>query len=175
MKILYVAKHGKAVMKTSEFNDEQRRLLVRGETDTKFVTDYLRSHNVKLNLIISSHALRSLQTAKLFSAAFKYPDESIRIDSHIYYNGLEALFNQFYDIPDYKKSVLLIGHNPSITNFVNYFIDDDIDNLPASGVIGIKFNINKWQNIIKTRGEECIRVFPKTVKKSVKYAALMIK
>ena len=175
MKILYVARHGRAVIKTSEFNDEKRKLLLSGETDTRFVTDYLNAHRVKIDNIISSHAVRSVQTARLFSAAFNYPKENISIDSQIYYNGLEALFAQFYDIPDSKNSVLIIGHNPSITNFVNNFIVDEIDNLPASGVIGIKFNINKWQDIIKTRGEECIRVFPKVVKKHIKYAALMIR
>jgi phosphohistidine phosphatase len=162
-------------MKTSEFNDEERRLLIKGETDTKFVTDYLRSHKVKLDLIITSHALRAVQTAKLFSAAFRYPEESIRTDHLLYYNGLEVLFNQFYDIPEHKKSVLIIGHNPSITTFANNFTDDKVDSLPLSGVIGIRFNISRWEDIIKTRGEECIRVFPKVVRKSVKYAALLIK
>ena len=174
MKTLYIVRHAKAVLKSSDKNDVKRPLMLKGEINTKFVTNYLLAHNIKVDLIISSHAVRSLQTAKLYAAAFRYPEESIRVDTQLYYSGIEAIFNQFYDIPDHVKSVLIVGHNPYITKFANYFIEDKIENLPTSGLIAIDFLINKWQKITKAERKENLRLFPKIIKKSIKYACLKI-
>ena len=174
MKTLYIVRHAKAFLKSSDLNDLERPLISKGIINTKFVTNYLLANDISIDLIISSHAVRSLETAKLFAAALQYPEENIRVDTHLYYAGINAIFNQFYDIPDHIKSVLIVEHNPYITTFANYFIENKIDNLPTSGLISIDFRINKWQNIIKAPGEEKHKLFPKIIKKSIKYACLKI-
>jgi len=174
MKTLYIVRHAKAQLKSNDINDIDRPLLRKGEVNTKFVIKYLMKNEAAIEMIITSHALRSLQTAKQFSSAFNLAEENIIIDSQIYFSGTEAIFNELYDISDCKRSLMIIGHNPSITSLVNYFIKDKIENLPTSGVFCIQFNTNKWQDIATTEGEEIFRLFPKIIKKTIKYAALTV-
>lgn len=174
MKTLYIVRHAKASLKSGRTQDIDRPLIIKGETNTKFVTDYLRNQFINIDLIISSHAKRAFDTAKLFAIAFSYPEDNIKVDTQIYHKGVDALFNQFYDLPDELDSLMLVGHNPSITSFANYFIEDKIENLPTSGIICINFATNKWQNIPKAVATEIFRVFPKILKKTIKYAALAV-
>ena len=172
MKTIYLVRHAKAELRRDGKPDEMRRLLVKGEVNTKFVCDYLRAHKIRTDMIITSHVVRAVETANMIASALRYPEDNIKIDSHIYFSGVSSLFNQFYDISDFARSVMIIGHNPSITSFVNYFIKDQIDNLPTSGLIGISFDINKWHRLDKAEGTEILRVFPKTIKKIIKCGAL---
>ena len=174
MKTLYIARHAKALLKSTEINDLDRPLLRKGEVNTRFIINYLIENGVYIEQIITSHAIRAIETAKLFASALSIADENIAIDSQLYFSGTEAIINELYDLPDYKKSIMIIGHNPSITSFVNYFVKDKVENVPTSGVVCIKFNVNKWQQIPKSEGEEVFRIFPKTLKKTLKYAALAV-
>ena len=100
------------------------------------------SSDCQIEFITSSNAVRYPETAKLFAAAFKYPEKNIFVDTHLYYSGIDAFYDQFYDIPEYIKYAMIIGHNPYITNFVNHFIDNKINDLPTSGLISLNFRIN---------------------------------
>ena len=53
----------------------------------------------------------------------------------------------FYDLSEDVNSLMIVGHNPGFTTFANYFLDEKIDNLPTSGIVGITFDTNRWENI----------------------------
>ena len=42
---------------------------------------------------------------------------------------------------------MIFGHNPTFTNFANKFVKNQIDNIPTSGVVILKFNTDNWSNI----------------------------
>jgi phosphohistidine phosphatase len=161
MKTIYLVRHAKSSWSHPELSDEQRPLLVKGENNTKLLTDYLNSKEITIDLIISSHAIRAFETARIIAAGLKYPDKNIKIDRQIYYADTDGLYDTFYDLPEKIESVMMIGHNPSITYFVNKFIEQKIDNMPTSGLICISLSITKWNNIIKPQSKELFRFFPK--------------
>jgi phosphohistidine phosphatase SixA len=41
--------------------------------------------------------------------------------------------------------VMVVGHNPTLTDLVNYFSKTMIDNLPTSAVAAVTFKTNKWE------------------------------
>ena len=71
------------------------------------------------------------------------------------------MFNPLYDLPNEINSVMLVGHNPAITNFANQFIEDKIDSMPTSAAICISLKIDNWHDIIKAKGKEVFRLFDK--------------
>jgi phosphohistidine phosphatase len=161
MKTLYLVRHAKSSWSHPELPDEQRPLLVKGENNTKLLTDFLNSKGITIDLIISSHALRAFETAKIIAAGLKYPDEKIKIDRQIYFADTSGLYDPFYDLSDDLESVMLIGHNPSMTYFANNFIEKKIDYMPTSGLICVSLSITKWNDIIRPKGKELFRYFPK--------------
>jgi phosphohistidine phosphatase len=144
-----------------ELPDEQRPLLEKGKKRTKRIIDYLLEKQIKVDYIISSHAVRAKETAKILAHALKYPAENIKIDSHIYYADGDTLLNQFYDLPDRFDSVMIVGHNPSLTDFVNLFLKPPIENLPTSGVVSLTFETDHWDKVPLARRKTNFVLFPK--------------
>ncbi len=68
-------------------------------------------------------------------------------------------------LPDEKNVVMLVGHNPAMTQLANVFLYDKIDYLPTTGVVSIGFNTNKWHQISLANRELQFYVFPKMLNK----------
>jgi len=161
MKTIYIVRHAKSSWERSDLPDEKRPLMEKGKKRTKKVIDYLHDQHVMVDYIISSHAVRAHETAKILAHALKYPADNIKIDSHIYYASGDSLINQFYDLPDRYNSVMIVGHNPSLTDFVNQFLKEPVENLPTSGVVSISFDTDQWEKIPLAKRKTNFVLFPK--------------
>jgi phosphohistidine phosphatase len=161
MKTIYIVRHAKSSWEKSDLPDEKRPLMEKGKKRTKKVIDYLHDQKVMVDYIISSHAVRALETAKILAHALKYPVDNIKIDSHIYYSSGDSIINQFYDLPDRYNSVMIVGHNPSLTDFVNQFLKEPLENLPTSGVVSISFDTDQWEKVPLAKRKTNFVLFPK--------------
>lgn len=141
--------------------DEKRPLLEKGKKRTKKVIDILYDKKVRVDFILSSHAVRALDTAKILAHALKYPVESIRVEPHLYLTDGDGIFNHFYDLPEKYSTVMIVGHNPALTDFVNNFLDPRIDNLPTSGIVSISFDTHDWALVPGAEFKVNFAVFPK--------------
>jgi len=164
MKTLFIARHAKSSWDHPGLEDYQRPLLEKGKKRSKYVIDYLLQMKVKTDLIISSHAVRAKETAKIIAGALNYPEDKILISKEIYFGNTDKLFNHFYDLPDDVDSLFMVGHNPTFTSFANYFLDQKIDNLPTSGIVCIDFDTNSWENILEAPRTTRFVISPKKLK-----------
>lgn len=163
MKTLYLVRHAKSSWNYPELSDDQRPLLEKGKKRTKKVIDYLIRKEVKVDYIISSHAVRALDTAKIIAHALNYPQSEIKVEKQIYHANADKLFDQFYDAPEDCDSLMLVGHNPTFTSFANYFLDDKIDWLPTSGIVSISFDTDKWEDVINASRSTNFVIYPKNL------------
>lgn len=147
MKQLLIVRHAKSSWDNPGLEDYQRPLLERGKKKTRYILDYLLKQQIRPDLIISSHATRALDTAKIIAHALFIPEDKIIISKNLYHGDAESLFNHFYDMNDAVNSLMMVGHNPTLTYFSNYFLDKKIDNLPTSGVVCIEFKTDTWAEI----------------------------
>lgn len=161
MKTLYIVRHAKSSWNTIDIPDEQRPLMEKGKKRTKKVIDYLHENHIKVDYIISSHAVRAHETARILAHGLKYPVENIKIDTHIYYADGDSILNQFYDLPDSYNSVMIVGHNPSLTDFVNLFLKTPIENLPTSGIVSFSFETDHWDKVPVANRKTNFILFPK--------------
>lgn len=161
MKTIYIVRHAKSSWDISDQPDERRPLLEKGKKRTKRVIDFLHKKKIKVDYIISSHAVRAHDTAKLLAHGLKYPTEEIKIDRQIYYSDGESILDQFYDLPSRFDSVMIVGHNPTLTDLANRFLDKPVDNLPTSGVVSITFDTEKWEEVLLSRRKTNFVLFPK--------------
>ncbi len=164
MKTLYIVRHAKSSWDQAGLADHQRPLLEKGKKRTKLITDYLLENNIKADLIISSHAVRALETARMIGNALNYPVDEIQISTNIYHGDIDNLFDLFYDLSDDIESIMIVGHNPTITTFANYFLDEKIEWLSTSGVVCVEFNANKWDNVMDSEKEIKFMITPKLIK-----------
>jgi phosphohistidine phosphatase len=163
MKTLYIARHAKSSWDFPELNDHDRPLIEKGKKRTKKMIDYLKSKSVALDFMISSTARRAAETAEYFAKGCNYPVNEIKYDPTLYHASSEGIFNQFLDMNDDYQSIMLIGHNPAFTNFVNNFLQPPIDWLPTSGVVCLHFETHKWESIKAAPFKIGFVAFPKLI------------
>ena len=166
MKTLYVVRHAKASMKDPSIADRERPLLEKGKKRTKRIIDFLKLHRVKPDVILSSSAKRAVETAEYISRGLSCPDDIIQKLAYFYDIDERGLINEFMDFPDKYDSVMIVGHNPAITNFINNFSKKKMDSLPTSGVVCIKFNMDSWDEIESARHTIEFVIYPAILKVS---------
>jgi phosphohistidine phosphatase len=65
---------------------------------------------------------------------------------------------------DNYQSVMIIAHNPGLTNLINSITNISLDNLPTTGLAEIEFNINSWSDISYKNSNLVDLKFPKQLK-----------
>ena len=164
MKTLYIVRHAKSSWDNPGLADHERPLLEKGKKRTKYVIDYMIENNIKVDLIISSHAIRAWQTASAIGNALNYPEDRIQISTAIYHGDVDSLMNHFFDLSDDVNSLMMVGHNPTFTTFANYFLHKKIDWLPTSGIVCIEFDTDKWDNVINAQKKAKFVITPRLLK-----------
>lgn len=164
MKTIYILRHAKSSWDFPHLTDEERPLIDKGRKRTRLINEYLIRNNITVDLIISSHAVRALDTAKIVARAIGFPTEDIWINKMVYHSNDESLMNQFYDLSDDINSVMVVGHNPTLTNFVNLFLDEKIEWLPTSGLVSISFHTDQWINLSQAKFTSNFVITPSKLK-----------
>ncbi|HOI32127.1 MAG: histidine phosphatase family protein [Bacteroidales bacterium] len=163
MKTLYVVRHAKSSWEFPALPDMDRPLLEKGKKRTKKVIDFLLKQQIKIDLIISSTALRASETADYIARGIGFDPENIKLDPSLYHADSELLFDQFLDLNDDIASLMLVGHNPALTNFVNKWLNPPIDWLPTSGVVCLEFDALRWEDIRTSSSKVKFVTFPKLI------------
>lgn len=161
MKTICIARHGKSSWEDMSLDDYERPLLKKGINRTKKVGDFLAGKDLRPDFVISSHAKRAFQTAKILSQKLGYPTDQIQINKSLYFSGAKAIEDAICAIPRDKDFVMFVGHNPDMTNFVNQFLEEKVDYLPTSAIVGIQFKTNNWREIMMVDNEIAFVVYPK--------------
>lgn len=142
-------------------DDLDRPLLETGLKRTRLMIDFLRKRRASVDLIICSPAVRTFETAKLFAWALEMPEDSIRQENGIYAADADRLGDQFFDLPTGVNSLMMVGHNPGLTDFANQFLQTKIEMLPTSGMVGLEFDTDKWEEIMNCKAKKLFVVSPK--------------
>ena len=165
MNTLYLVRHAKATLENRMERDIDRQLLEKGLKRTRHIIDFLTKRKTTVDLIVSSPAVRAYETARVLAHALNFPQINIKIERLLYEGDAEKIGDLFYDLPQNKDSLMIVGHNPSITNFANIFLPEPIDYLPTSGVVGIQFDTNSWDEIWQAEKISNFVITPKMLKK----------
>lgn len=165
MKTLYLLRHAKSSWQDPDLGDFDRPLLEKGLKRSKLIIDYLLEHDVKVDLIISSPAARALASAEIFARALNYPIENIRKENKLYFGDADSYYEQFFDVPKHVNSMMLVGHNPSITTFANNFLEKKIDYLPTSGIVSIGLDTDQWEKAGVAKRKVNFVVYPRMFRK----------
>ena len=160
-KHLYIVRHGKSDRDFVDVPDYDRPLKERGIVDSYKMASVLVQKKVSPQLFISSPAIRALHTATIFARIFKYPLKKIIVNETLYMSSENKYLEIIKDTDDSIDSLMIFGHNPSFTDLANYFLHNKIEEIPTSGVVGVKFENDSWKNIAKFKPIEYFFDYPK--------------
>lgn len=131
----------------AEVADVDRPLKGRGVRDAYNTAEWLAEQGDMPEVLISSPATRALHTALIFARRLNIPFSDVIIEESIYGANTQHLRKLVASIGDEYASVMIFGHNPTITHFVNYCIEHHIDHVPTTGVACLKFDVTSWAHI----------------------------
>ncbi|MDH7514981.1 MAG: histidine phosphatase family protein [Bacteroidota bacterium] len=147
MKTLYIMRHAKSSWDDSTLPDHERPLNARGERDTPVMGRLLKKRGIHPDLILTSTAVRALQTARGIAHEIGYPLQDIRTDEFIYHaSGLE-LVGLIAALADTVSSVMLVGHNPAASEAVDFLTGKRIGSLPTCTVAALESDAVHWDDL----------------------------
>ena len=156
MKQLYLIRHGKATHELMP--DIKRYLTEKGIKRTKKYAQVLAEKELKPDLIISSPAVRAIQTAEILAKTIGYPSEKIEINPKLYFYPEEDLMNQIKETPDNFNSIFLVGHNPVWTDLADQLSENGLWHLRTSGIFGVEFDTYTWKNSFKVPRKDILLI-----------------
>ena len=160
MKHLILVRHAKSDW-PEETEDFERPLANKGVEDAILMSKYLKSNNISIDYMLSSPALRALNTCEIFSQTYQL---TIETDEKLY-NPQERNFESaIYTLDDAHGSVALFSHNNGISNFANS-ISEDIYHFPTCGVAGFQIECDSWSQFEGARKKLLFFYEPSKIKK----------
>jgi phosphohistidine phosphatase len=161
MKTLYIVRHAKSDKDNDKLEDIDRPLNARGYPDAHAMASKLNDTRKTPELIISSPAIRALSTALIFARKFKYDTKKILLEDSLYETGKSEYIKVISEVDPAISSVMIFGHNSTITSLVNSLTEPFTDNVPTCGVTAISFNTEAWKDFSKEKGKLVLYDFPK--------------
>jgi phosphohistidine phosphatase len=111
------------------------------------VIEYLNDHHVRADLILSSPAVRAFETARLIAKGIRYPEEKITVMPEIYHFDSAHILRELRGLSNDIQSVMIVGHNPGITQLASHLSGKELEWLPTSAIAGIDFQTDHWDRI----------------------------
>lgn len=165
MKRLYLVRHAKSSWDDPDLDDAERPLNDRGRKDAPLMGKRLKERELAPGLIISSPAIRAWTTCQVIVEILGYDPDQIHAYPEVYHASSETLLKIVQGLADKYDSVLLVGHNPGLTDFVNDLTEGFIPNIPTAGVVGIQFKVDHWKEVRQGAGHLEFFDFPKRNKR----------
>jgi len=161
---LYLVRHAKSSWDDPSLNDFDRPLNERGKRDAPRMAKRMKERELAPDLLYSSPAKRALKTCKEFAKVLGIRESTIRTNRDLYHASEEMLLEKIKNLGDKSTEVMVFGHNPGLTEFANLVTGGSIDNIPTSGVVGIRFKAGSWKEIAPGSGKVLFFDFPKQEK-----------
>ncbi len=163
MKTLTIVRHAKSSWNDSSLSDRERPLNNRGERDAPIMGQRIVDAGIRPSLILSSPANRAWTTARIIADQMSYPLEFLQRENDLYLASLNTLLDVLVAQYDGFNNLMLVGHNPGLTDFANFLCPGITNNLPTAGVISVNIAQEDWKLHEQPKAELLLHDYPKNV------------
>jgi phosphohistidine phosphatase len=147
MKYLNLLQHAKSSWKDSDLDDFDRPLSRRGKASAPLIGARLAALDHSPDVIISSPAVRARSTAALVAAELHVDEHALILDARIYEADCATLITLVRGLRNDWQDVMLVGHNPGLTELANLLAPCQIDNIVTCGVVRLEFPVDSWLDV----------------------------
>jgi len=125
---LYFLRHAIAVQRghPKYTNDAQRPLTAQGAQKMSCAAHGMRTLGLSFDAILCSPYVRARQTAQIITRVFQTPKIKINFTNNLVGNTpLEELWQEILTLSSKSKKILLVGHQPHLTEFMSYLLKSE--------------------------------------------------
>lgn len=143
-------------------SDADRVLTHSGKQDAIKLAYKLKGRNERIDLVCVSSAMRTRQTLDVLMEISGDCILSTEVVAALYQASERTALQVIGDLGSPAQSVMLVGHNPSMTQLSNLLAADlRLDHLPTCGLVVIDFDVKQWQDVGAGSGRVSWFDFPK--------------
>lgn len=162
-KRLTLVRHAKSSWSNPDLFDFDRPLNKRGMKDAPMMGRYLADQGFLFDLLLVSPAIRARMTAEALVDQLDIDHEQLTFNPDIYQATVRDLLELLWDIADIHKNVLLIGHNPGITDLANFLVAGRLENIPTCGIFSVELQVPSWKQLDRAATKLLFYDFPKNI------------
>jgi len=159
-KSLYLLRHAQALEKQQGQTDKERYLTSIGLQNASKMGINLSKKDLQFDIFISSPAERALATAGRIAEQVKYDPHKIHVNNEVYEASVRTLLQVINQLKNDWDSVLIVGHNPSISYLSEYITDQEVGNVHTCGAVHIQFDLENWAEVSKGNGNLVAYEYP---------------
>lgn len=141
---LILIRHAKSVWVDFSLPDFDRPLQNDCISDVEYISESLQQLHLKPDLILCSPAKRTRQTTEYLCRQLTYPTGQVVFEMRLYETDADEYLRVIQETNEQIRTLLLVGHNPSLTDLSNYFLKNKIAELPTTGVVWLETKHNNW-------------------------------
>ncbi|MDH3576925.1 MAG: histidine phosphatase family protein [Gammaproteobacteria bacterium] len=161
MKTLTLVRHAKSSWSDTHLSDRKRPLNKRGKRDAPAMGKRILKHGIRPSLIMSSPARRAWSTAKQIAAEISYPIEFLQREDSLYLASLDEILGVIVAQDNRFNNMMIVGHNPGMTDFANFLSPGLTNNLPTAGVVSVQIDQDDWNLYEQPKTELLVYDYPK--------------
>jgi phosphohistidine phosphatase len=160
-KCLTLLRHGKSSWRDPDLNDLDRPLNKRGQRDAPMMAHRLAERGFQPDLLLVSPALRARLTIEALTGHIPVDPGLVTFDERIYLATVDGLVDLVRTLPDDRENVLLVGHNPGMTDLANFLVGGTLENIPTCGVFSVELQVPSWREIDREGARLVFYDYPK--------------
>ncbi len=151
MKTVILIRHAKSSWCEAGCSDFERQLNHRGLADAPVMGQRLAARlyadNLKLDAFLCSTARRAMQTATLMAGELGFSADAIDRRDALYLASPAVMLETICMMPDDIETMVLLAHNPGITELAEMFGGRYFGNIPTCGVVMLGFPVERWLDV----------------------------
>jgi phosphohistidine phosphatase len=113
---LHLLRHAKSSWDDPTLDDHERPLAPRGRKAAKRIASWMREHDIRPQLVVSSSAIRAQETLAGVRRGLGEP--GVSIEDALYAASAQALLRRVRALPDEVHEAMLVGHNPGLADLL---------------------------------------------------------
>lgn len=156
---LFIVRHAQPHHSQQYNHDKERELKPEGHHQTSQLGKFLNESNYNIDLMIASDAVRASTTATLIAEKINFPISQIALNEKIYTGDLNDLLTILKDVPDSIHNLMLVGHNPTISELYNYLCGVQHLSMSTCELNLITLTV-KWKELIENCGHGYLNYQP---------------
>jgi phosphohistidine phosphatase len=146
MKTLIIIRHAKSKDPSFGQADFDRTLTKSGEEDAKHMAQNLIHRKIKVDEFVASAAKRTQLTARVFIKELVANESNLISEINLYEAAVPNYYKVVEKLDDDWQTVVLFGHNPGITYFINSLDTQIVNHMPPAGMYAVTIDINSWKD-----------------------------
>ncbi|MFL2822695.1 MAG: SixA phosphatase family protein [Paracoccaceae bacterium] len=143
MKQITIIRHGDSSFVKNNDRDWFRPLSQEGKKECIELAEYLSQNKMLPEKIICSDAKRTIHTSNIILEKTGWDSKLLYLDNNLYQANLEFLYELISKQSDSIEKIMLIGHNPGISNLCSKLNNSSIY-LSTSNCFTIKMENEFW-------------------------------